>query len=64
MLPKSIPKTKYQLQFVEGAGEKKYDWINMKFTLHDVICLIFCATLGTLYLYSKVVFFYTFINVM
>lgn len=64
MLPKSIPKIKYQLQFTEGAGDKRYDWINMKFTLHDVICLISCATLGTLYLYSKVIFFFKFINML
>lgn len=57
MLPKSIPKTKYQLQFTEGARDKKLDWINIKFTLHDVICFIFCATLGSFYLYSKVFLF-------
>lgn len=56
MLPKSIPKTKYKLQFTEGSGDKKLDWINVKFTLHDVICFISCATLGTFYLYSKVIF--------
>lgn len=54
MLPKSIPKTKYQLQFTEGTGDKKLDWINVKFTLHDVICSISCAILGSYYLYSKV----------
>ncbi|XP_025424028.1 minor histocompatibility antigen H13 [Sipha flava] len=53
ILPKSIPKTKYQLQFTEGAGDKKLDWINVKFTLHDVICFIVCGILGSYYLYSK-----------
>jgi len=54
MLPKSIPKTKYQLQFTEGTNGKKLDWINVKFTLHDVICFVSCAILGSFYLYSKV----------
>jgi len=53
MLPKSIPKTKYQLQFTEGTNGKKLDWINVKFTLHDVICFVSCAILGSFYLYSK-----------
>jgi len=58
MLPKSIPKTKYQLQFTEGTGEKKNDWINVKFTLHDVLCSMLCATLGTFYIFSKVLFYF------
>lgn len=56
ILPKSIPKTEYQLQFTEGTGDNKLDWINVKFTLHNVICFTSCATVGTLYLYSKVIF--------
>lgn len=58
MLPKSIPKTKYQLQFTEGTGEKKHDWINVKCTLHDVLCFISCAIVGTFYIYSKVLFYF------
>lgn len=58
MLPKRIPKTEYQLHFTEGKGEDEYDWINIKFTLHDVICHVMCAILGTLYLYNKVIFFF------
>jgi len=54
LLPKSIPKTKYQLQFTEGTGENKHDWINVKCTLHDVLCAVLCAVLGTIYIYSKV----------
>lgn len=54
MMPKIIPKTKYQLQFTEDTSEKKLDLINVKFTLHDVICHVFCLILGTLYLYNKV----------
>ncbi|CAI6360985.1 unnamed protein product [Macrosiphum euphorbiae] len=53
MLPKSIPKTKYQLQITEGTGEKKYDWINVKFTLHDVLFFVLCAILGTFCIISK-----------
>ncbi|CAI6372871.1 unnamed protein product [Macrosiphum euphorbiae] len=53
MLPKSIPKTKYQLRITEGTGEKKHDWINVKFTLHDVLFFVSCATLGTFYIISK-----------
>jgi len=55
-LPKTIPKTKYQLQFTEG--DKKIDWINVKFTLHEVICFLLCAAVGTFYLYSKVIIFF------
>lgn len=62
ILPKSIPKTKYQLQFTESSSEKKHDWINVKFTLHDVLCLVLCATLGTFYLYTKVFFFLLFVS--
>jgi len=58
MLPKSIPKTKYQLQFTEGTGEKKHDYINVKCTLHDVLCFVSCATLGTFYIISKVLFYF------
>jgi len=58
MLPKSIPKTKYQLQFTEGTGEKKHDYINVKCTLHDVLCFVSCATLGTFYIISKVLLFF------
>lgn len=57
LLPKSVPKTQYQLQFTEGSDKKKLDWINVKFTLHDVICFITCAIFGTFYLYSKVFIF-------
>jgi len=53
ILPKGIPKTKYQLQFTEGTGDNKLDWINVKFTLHDVMCFMSCGIIGTLYLYSK-----------
>lgn len=53
IIPKYIPKTKYQLQFTEGNGDKKSEWINTKFTLHDVICFVSCAALGSLYLYNK-----------
>jgi len=62
MLPKSIPKTKYQLQFTEGTNGKKLDWINVKFTLHDVICFVSCAILGSFYLYSKVCVLFIFLD--
>ncbi|XP_025198779.1 minor histocompatibility antigen H13 [Melanaphis sacchari] len=53
ILPKSVPNTKFQLEFTEDSGENKTDWINVKFTLHEVLCLFLCAALGTFYLYSK-----------
>ncbi|KAL4119343.1 hypothetical protein QTP88_012160 [Uroleucon formosanum] len=53
ILPKSIPKTKYQLQFTEGTDEKKHDWLNLSCTLHDVLCFVSCAALGTFYIFSK-----------
>lgn len=56
MLPKKIPKTQYKLRFSEGTDENKLDWINIKFTLHDVICFVSCAIVGSLYIYSKVIF--------
>lgn len=72
MLPKSIPKTEYHLQFTEGNNDNKSDWINVKFTLHDVICFVLCATVGSLYLYNKVfinfkcsrtiIMYFTFVN--
>jgi len=64
MLPKSIPKMKYQLQFTEGTGEKKHDWINVKFTLHDVLFFVSCATLGTFYIISKVFIFFSYVLVL
>jgi len=57
MLPKSIPNTKYQLQFTEGTDKEKRDWINVNCTLHDVLCFMLCAILGTFYLLSKVLFY-------
>ncbi|XP_029341331.1 minor histocompatibility antigen H13-like [Acyrthosiphon pisum] len=42
---------KYQLQLTKGTSE--HDWINVKFTLHDVLFCVTCATLGTFYIISK-----------
>ncbi|XP_050540010.1 minor histocompatibility antigen H13 [Daktulosphaira vitifoliae] len=53
MMPKSVPKTEYQLQFIKGSNDSKVDWINVKFSLHDVLCFIMCALLGAVYLYNK-----------
>lgn len=48
-MPKCIPKIKYEYQFIKGILVSK-----IHFTLHDVLCFSLCATIGSLYLYSKV----------
>ncbi|VVC34020.1 Hypothetical protein CINCED_3A016409 [Cinara cedri] len=53
MLPKNIPKTEFNLNFTKNSDENKIDLINLKFTLHEVICFLSCAALGSLYLFSK-----------
>lgn len=61
MLPANIPKTKYKLQFTEGTEENKFNWIYVKFTLHDFICFVSFAIIGSFYLYNKVFFVFLFL---
>jgi minor histocompatibility antigen H13 len=53
LVPTAIPKIPYQIKFTQGEGQAKKDYINYKFTSHDIVCLIIATIFGVWYLFKK-----------
>uniref|UniRef100_A0A6M2DDK2 Putative signal peptide peptidase n=1 Tax=Xenopsylla cheopis TaxID=163159 RepID=A0A6M2DDK2_XENCH len=53
LVPAAIPKIPFHIHCSRGDGAQKEDFINYKFSSHDIVCLIVSSIIGGWYLLKK-----------